>query len=361
MPQVTTTAKGFTLRDEPQFKGSILNLQIGYEVTAIAGPPNSAPYFDKFVAYFAQEAAKNWNSAKVAAEKALAGDFDKVDKECMKKMQSLQKSGASPEELKKALDQLEGEHAAKLSTKMQKLIMNKVGNDFVEKAHSATEKRILKEGTKLKKSKVKIAIKVVKFVLKVAAIAAAAVATVASGGAATPVLVAVAAWVAFGTGTAKKLVEGAKIIESLHNDARKDVDTMEKMLAELDEKFAKCVKFANSLSDKADAIEMQEDKVVTEVVNLEKSLSKVNPNSPKHAKLAQSIEQKRSAALKMIKSRAGGRAYAAPLRDAFTGFRKVKNDADWGNKMANTKSVAAALKDVGSAFEGFAKVVAGDA
>ena len=350
----------FKLRDNIKLKGDFFTLDLEYEVNAEPGHPSKATYFDKFVAYFAQDAAGKWNAAAGKATKAVKAEFDQVDQDCKKEMEELKKKGTSVDDQQKAFDKMVAQESKKFKNKVHNAITDEIGQRFIEKSHEAAEKRIIKEGNKLKKSKAKIAWNITKLVLKVSTVVAAAMATAATGGAAAPLLVATVAWVAFSTGTAKKILEGVKIVDDLRANARKDVDQMEKLLAELDNGFSKCVKFANSLNDKADRLELETEHLQTEIKDMKKSLKQVNEKSRKHAKVAKDVKGKGDQLEKLLKDIPPARDYAEPLRKSFNQFREVKNNTTWGTKLEKAKGYVAAGKDLGSLFHGFVKMIDAD-
>ena len=91
MAGVTHTKKGFTLSDAAKFKGDNLTLEFTYEMTGEVGYDPKAGYFEKFRAYFAQEAAAKWNKAKVKAESKMKSKFDACDKEFGKYVKDIKK------------------------------------------------------------------------------------------------------------------------------------------------------------------------------------------------------------------------------------------------------------------------------
>ena len=172
MAGVTHTKKGFKLSDAAKFKGDNLTLEFTYEMSGDAGYDPKAGYFEKFRAYFAQEAAAKWNKAKVKAEAKMKGKFDACDKEFGKYIKDIKKYNIlNPEKTKK---EKENEYTVKLSEEMRNLIQKDIGPTFIQDAHSAAEKRLQKEGTKLSKSKAQIAFSIGKVVVKLGSIAAAA-------------------------------------------------------------------------------------------------------------------------------------------------------------------------------------------
>ncbi len=355
MAQITQTKNGFKLADSVKLKGEALACEFAYEMTGELGCDAKAAYFEKLRAYFAQEAAQNWNKAKVKAEKKMQSKFEAADKEFGKFVKNVEKYNI--QNPAKTIKDEENKYSAQLSDEMRNLIMKDIGPDFIQASNTAAEKRLLKEGTKLKKSKAKIAFSIGKVFVKVAAIAAAAIATAATGGAAAPVLVAVAVWVAFSFSTAKKLAEAGKIVTKLTADAKKDTTQMEKKLAELDAMFADCVKFANRLESKADAMEMEADKVKAAAADAMKTLSDVDPKSKEFSPKAKELQGKVTQLDGMMRDFGGMRGYAPKLRESFFAFRKVKNEATWGTKLESSKKVASFLNDIGKGLAIMAKQV----
>ncbi len=355
MAQVTQTKTGFKLADNVKLKGKSLTCEFSYEMTGDAGCDPKAAYFEKFRAYFGQEAAGKWNKASVAAQKKMQAKFDVADKAVSKFVKNVAKYNIK--DPKKTIAEEEAKYSVQLSNEMRALIQKDIGPTFIQDAHAAAEKRIMSEGTKLTKSKAKTAFKIGKVVVKVAAVVAAAVATAATGGAAAPVLIAVAAWVAFSLSTAKKLAESAKIINKLATEGQKDTDQMEKKLAELDKMFAETVKFANNLESKADAMEMQADKLKSTMNDTHKSLTDIDPKSKEFVGKAKKLQKQVAQLDGLMRDFGSMRVYAPKLRDAFTAFRKVKNEATWGTNIATSKKVASFLNDVGRGLTLLAKEI----
>ena len=143
----------------------------------------------------------------------------------------------------------------------------------------------------------------------------------------------------------------------LAQDSQKDTEQMEKKLAELDVTFASVVKFANRLESKADANEMEVDKIKAALKGSAKSLKDVDPKSKKFAPQAKKLQKQISDVEKMMRDFGAMREYAPQLRKSFVEFRKLKNEAKWGTKIDDGKKVAAFLNDLGKGLEALAKAI----
>lgn len=79
-----------------------------------------AAYFEKLRAYFAQEAAQNWNKAKVKAEKKMQSKFEAADKEFGMFVKNVEKHNIQNPD--KTIKDEEDRYSAQLSDEMRNLI-----------------------------------------------------------------------------------------------------------------------------------------------------------------------------------------------------------------------------------------------
>jgi len=358
MASVTHTKKGIKLADTVKLKGKSLTCEFSYEMTGQLGGDPKAHYFEKFRAYFGQEAAGTWNKASVKAQKKMQAKFDVADKEMGKFVQNVDKYRVK--DPKKTIAEQEAKYQNRLSTEMRALIQKDIGKSFMENAQSVAEKRIKKEGTKLKKTKCDVAVEILKVVVKVGAVASAAVATAATGGAAAPLLIPAVAWVAFSTSTASRILAIAETLNKWWRESRKDAERMEKKIAELDQMFVKTLKFANYLEDKADLMEMEADKLKATMKDAGQALSQVNPKCKEVAGDAKKLKSQCPEQTGIMRDVKTMRVYAPALREAMTSFKLVKAEhcsATWTNNIKEGNKFVSVLNNLGNGLKTLTKQI----
>jgi hypothetical protein len=349
-------AAGFNLADSLTLKGDnlTLNFEWSYDATVPCDP--KAKCLDKFRVYIGKAAAGAWNKAATEAAKKVQLKFKTMDEKMGKFVADVKKYNIRDAEgtVQAEIDK----YQAALQIELDELIKKDIGEDFLGKAEEAARKQLLKEGTKVEPSKMKIVKKVLKVVLLLAVAAAAIVAAVMTGGAAVPVIIAVGTWVALAVGTTKRLVAVGSTLQKLHADLQNNTVQMEKKLAEIDVLFDKAVTFANQMEAKADAIELSVQELKKEIAEGKKTLDKVDMNS-KHplAGQAKDLQAKIEKLEAEMKKSEAARAYAEPLRNALVEFRKVKNDQTWGTKFESAKTLATVANYIAKGFKDIASLI----
>lgn len=349
-------AAGIRLSDKIKMKGKNLELEFEWEFQATADCDPAAKCLDKFRVYFGQAAAGAWNKASTDVQKKMVARFDDIDKRMGKFIEEAKKKNAKTAE--KDVEDEKARYQKLVQAELDGHITKDIGADFMTDAQEKARQRILKEGTKIRASKLKIIAKVVKVLIVLTVAALAVVATVMTGGAAAPLLVAVGTWAALATSTSKRFADTGKTLVSLRNDLNSHTAQMEKKLAELNVMFQEVVKYANDLEAEADAIELKTEGLKATVADGQKALAAVNDKSG-HKVVAQAqtlIKQLTELRGELNKSEAS-RPFAAPLREAYAQFRKVQFDPKWGTKMEKLKERITVLDSAAKGFESAVKLL----